>query len=308
MAARDYTTTALLQAIRDDGTFPDTQSLLTDARLIRMAQRRLEDLVYPLLQGLHSEFFVKVVQTTVTASTVDIPTDGMANKLRYLKFRRDGDSSFYTLPQIDPSNVDKRTQSESAVLGFYFQGNQVVLWPATSPTGTVEMAYYMRPNQLTSTNNAGQVSSINSDTGRVTLSRLPSTFSVGETVCAQNQNPFFDLRFTSRSITNISSPSIFLSDVSSIVVGDWVCLENQAVIPQIPPEMMSVLITATVQKGHEAMENLNAAGTSQALLDNQIAYWTNFYSERAEGNPEAYGSFNQGIDSGGGYYGSGGIW
>jgi hypothetical protein len=152
---------------------------------------------------------------------------------------------------------------------FYFMGNSIVL-PQIPTTGSVRQWHYRRPNALVATSACAQVTNIASNV--VTCTTVPTTFTTSYTYDFIKNTPHFDWLAIDQSISAVvtgSSGTITFSSTppSTLAIGDWVCLSEQAPIPQIPVECMPLLEQRCVVKIQEIQGYFEKAKISQAKLE-----------------------------------------
>jgi len=120
------------------------------------------------------------------------------------------------------------------------------------------------------------------------VNQVPSTF-VANSICDMLQTkPGHQTRAISITLKSIAGMTIFFNttDVpSTLVTGDYVCLENQCIIPQIPPDLHNGLAERTAARILAAlgdMQGLQASGQKiQEIEKNQGMLLDN----RTEGEP-----------------------
>lgn len=243
----DFTTDSLIDGVQRRGMIPLNQSTFDAARILAIAYDEMKTMVFPLLMRLQSEYFVSSEDQTMVegTDTYSLPATAIVSKLRDVQIV-DGDRKT-SLPQLGPDLLYSTSiSSNTGTAGFFLRGNNVVLYPGPTPGQTLRLLFFRRPNRLVETTEAGQVVSVNTTTKQVTLNSVPASWVVGDSVCALDPSPGFDLRFESRTMTEVSPPTFTLTDVTDIEVGDWVCLEGEATIPQIPVEAHPILEQATI--------------------------------------------------------------
>jgi hypothetical protein len=181
--------------------------------------------------------------------------------------------------------------------GFRLQGNNVILYPTptTASPYTLRLYYVARRNALVPVTDGGQVTSVNTLTNEITLSRIPSSWAVNTKLCIINDEPQFDTIVKSTTISNISSPTVTVDDVTGVAIGNWVQLKGYSIVPQIPVEMHDVLAQATCVKILEALGHTDKMKMAQAKLDEIIFTTLEVLTPRVEGELKTIVSNGQGL-------------
>ena len=249
MATEDHTTTALVTGIKRRGSIPENQNLFTTPDLLAMADDEMRSNLYPMLMNLHAEYFVDKTDTPVSSGTdneFSFPSTAISTKLRDVTII-DTNGGEFSIPQLSQDTVydrdsGSRSTNPSQNLGFFIRGNKVKLYPKV-PEGdyNLRLYFFRRPNRLVVTSAAGKITAIDSTLNIMTLSNVPAAWTTGDTICALDSKPSFNLKVETDTLVDVSAPTIEVADVSSYTIGDWVCLEGESTIPQIPVESHPIL-------------------------------------------------------------------
>lgn len=243
MAGPDYTTAALLNAVKRRGGFAESQQTFRDADLVEMANDRLQSYLFPKIVEQNSGLFVAFEDFTFTsANAYDIPSAAMGTKLKdVVLIDTEGNET-----DIHQTTHKKVCFDTSRQLSFYLRGNKIVFYPQPTVGDQFRIYYYKRPNELVVRSAAIQVGSISDTT--ITAggdsSTIPSSWSTANTFCVVKGTPNFDLVLNGLTASLVSNPTITLSSVEDVAVNDWVALDGETPIPQIPFEAFSWLAQA----------------------------------------------------------------
>lgn len=274
---RDFSTDDLLQAIEILGSIPVDTNAYAAADLLRLADREMQTMIVPLIMAHRARHFLTYDDVTMTTETrYPIPEtainralqnvallDASGNPEALLPIDHDREMEirrgFYTFRQWD---------LEYSELGFYFEGDELAIFPRAISGRTLRLFYYRLPNRLVETSAAGLVTGVDTGTGVVTCAAgVPSTITTSTPICAVAGRPGFGLRFEAVTPSNKAATTVTIAAASAalVSVGDWIALEGDSPIPQIPVECHPILAQATVVKvltglGHprsaEQKENL----------------------------------------------------
>ena len=184
---------------------------------------------------------------------------------------------------------------------FYLMGNDVILHPSVGPTphGSLSFYYYLRPNSLVKDSAVATITALDKTTGNITLSSIPSGYSVYVAGSNNTVATTFDF-IKAKSAHNILDIDLTINSVNSttkvinmdpykipkdLEVGDYIALAGQTCIPNIPTELHMVLAQRVAQRALEALgdtEGLNNAANKIAEMENKL---TTMIDNRVEGSP-----------------------
>lgn len=161
MAATPWATTDdLVEMIKRKIAIPAYQSTFSDLDIQKFLNEEMMISQVPAILGMHEEYYVfkKRVPLKTNVSRYPIPDRAIGMRLRDIKFV-DTNNNYFDLTQIpadDKAFFQRSIGSNDAIHKFYVEGNDIVLTPTTitSPTGSLEMFFYIRPNQLVSNSRA----------------------------------------------------------------------------------------------------------------------------------------------------------
>jgi hypothetical protein len=171
--------------------------------------------------------------------------------------------------------------------GFYFSGNSVVL-KDVDPGTTLRMTYYLRPNRLVLAENVAVVQSVDVSTGVVNVYQVPGGIEGGTAFdLVRAAAPFDTLRQAAAGTVNAGALTVTFapSVVAGLAAGDFVALPEQTPVPQIAPDLFSLLAQAVSvavldEQGDEAAFQRAAARKEQLEASARI-----LLSSRVEGEP-----------------------
>lgn len=268
---RDYTTDGLIENIKRRGAIPADQSTYLPAEMIKMADDEMQIRLVPILFQSKADFFLTFSDVTTTSSlSYDIP-EAAFNRALHSIFFVDAAGNETELTYVD-FNEETFAALDYPRGACFTRGEKLHLFPRAFPDRTLRLYYYRLPNRLVPTTEAAQVTAVDSGTGIVTTTGVPADWTAGTTVCCVKGRPGFQLRFAARDLTAASSPTVTLADVSDIEIGDWIALEGDSPIPQLPVEAQPVLAQATIAKILEGLGDPGLAAAKTDLRDALAAY------------------------------------
>ena len=306
------TTSSLLKSIKRRAMVPDNQNTFSDQDFIDLMNEEMMISMVPSIMQVKEEYFIfrQVVPLVADKSNYAVPERALASKLRELCFRDSASKTFGNEYEMTQIAVDDRYTGLSNGTGssdftgfrrFYMMGNDVILHPSVgpSPNGALAFYYYLRPNSLVKDNEVATIIGIDRITGNITLSNIPSNYTVYvsgtsntirnvfDFVKAKSAHNILDIDISINSIDSSSKiinidPSIIPKDLE---IGDYMPLAGQTCVPNIPTELHTVLAQRVSQRILEALgdtEGLNNATAKIMEMDGKL---TSMLDNRVEGAP-----------------------
>lgn len=254
------TVSELLKSIKSRMMLPEANSTFSDDDLISFANEEMVVGLVPSILQMKDDYLTAKHITSINSPQVKypLPERSLGNKLRDVAYSSDGINE-YEMTQI---NSDEKysgigmTTNTGYMRQFYMQGDSIVLYPDINSTaqGFLYFYYYMRPNTLVKDAAVAVISGINRTTGDITLSNLPSTYTISSTYDFVKRNSPHSIMSKKKgvpaidiTVTNVqtSAKIITLASVEDIPyelqVGDYLALAGESCIPNVPTELHSVL-------------------------------------------------------------------
>jgi hypothetical protein len=144
--------------------------------------------------------------------------------------------------------------------------------------------YYKTRLDLTIPSLYARVQSIDTMTSTVVLDSVPTDFEVGALLNSVSEEVPFDTTNESTEIISVSSPSVTLSDVTGISVGDYLSAKGTSAIPQLPIEAHSYLAQLTVIKCLEGLGDREGMKAAQAKADQMKEQMLILINPRVDGS------------------------
>jgi hypothetical protein len=269
-----WTTTDLLESIKTRAMIPTSQATFTTARLLQMADEDLQTVIAPMIMQVKGDYFVTNNDQTITSEThYPIPGDAIGLKIKDCFWIDPGDSEEREV-QITQVNLADVTNQycQGWTFGYYLQNNDVVLVPSGMQDTTLRIKYYRRASKLIPTDEAGQVTAVDTVTNIITLDNVPAEWAVGDDLCGVDADPGFLTVATGMTISSISSPNVTVDDVGDLAVGNWVCLDGDSPIPQISPEAHPILAQSVAVTCLESLNDPNLQAAQITLERLKMAF------------------------------------
>lgn len=320
MSLPQFDMEVMIRNIKRRCAVPTSQLTYTESDFAELCTDELQETVVPLLMSTREEYFVESYDVATPADKrIPFPPNTVASKIRSLVYVQQSSPPVYiNLPRLDFDVVAGVGFSNfNTLAGFYIQGNDMVLYPPTSvPVGTMlRMMLYRRTLSLAPPALYGRITSIDTVLNTVVLDFVPTTWVVGTELNSINSISPFDTTNASATIVTVSSPTLELTSIDGMSVGDYISEVGFSAIPQIPVEAQGYLAQVTAAK---CLEGLGDQSGMQAAMAKAMELKTNLLimiSQRVDGsvkkvmNPSGGLRLNAGIGrwgrgwSGGGYGG-----
>ena len=307
MGAKPWLTSdSILSSLKRKITFPDSQELLSDTEILAFVNEELAISMVPSILSYHEEFFVTrmleggVQELTLqpSLSRYPIPSRAIGSRLRDLFYQ----DSYQNLREMTRINPDDKTffgnnyiDTASNVSKFYLESSDLVLVPSlgASPTGALVFTYFLRPNQLVLSSRAAIITIIGPEiAGNVTITcstDIPSNIIAGELVDFIQTGGGHQSRAISIPVISVTNNTItFASNLvpSTLVVGDYICQENECIIPQIPSDLHIDLVERASSRILAALGDTTGLQVVSAKIQENERKQGILIDNRVDGSPQ----------------------
>lgn len=235
-----YTTTDLISLLKTRVNVPTAQGLYQNADFLSILTSEMQGRVVPFYMSQREDFFLDSVDLPCSQGTLEyqIPKRAIGMKV--------SDVDYFTSTALTPAQIRMVLVSpnETNDYGYFFKHENIVL-TKDKYNGNLRVYHYRRPANLVELSAVGTITNINTGTGEVTISSTPSTFTTSvlyDFVGAKiGHAALGDDSVCSNIATNVMT---FSSLPTGLAVGDYVCLQYEAPVPQIPVDAINYLIGA----------------------------------------------------------------
>lgn len=289
---------------------PTSQITYSDDDILSYADEELQTGIIPLLMSVREDYLTSYIEDTISPSIAayDMPERAIGMKLKDVTVIET------TSPSTPPGSVVEisipRIQSDQGPTrlmnnypGFYLRENQLILQNPDAFNGYFLRQYYFkRPNKLVPVSSAAQITAVGPQgfvpvlaANQVLVSLLPSNFGTNATftqvVDIIQAKPGFrtiamDLDVSCVQASLIITFTGLTAVPAGVSVGDWVCLQGETVIPQIPVELHPVLAQRTAVKILEGLGDVTNLQAAQVKLKEVEHAVLTMLSNRIEGEPQ----------------------
>lgn len=284
-----YDTDDLLEAVKNSGMIPEAQSTgCQDQDILDHLSAVLQSTIALELMKIREEYYV-TTERLAAAQEVRIPHRAMGLKLRDLYYVSGSDRIYLDpIPREELENHDEPTD----VNGYYLEGAYIKLVAPSTVSGYVEAAYFMRPNDLVPTSEARQITNIVGQT--LTLSStVPATWDTADTFDIHSRYSGAELKVWDATASSMTTSTMVMTTpiggttfgTHAVVIGDWVCLAGESVIPALPRELHPVLVRGACLRIAEALGDKEAMSYHGALFQSDLNRALTVLEGRVEGRP-----------------------
>jgi hypothetical protein len=281
-----YLTSDLLTTIKTKALIPTNQVTFTDTNLLTIANEELQSAIVPMIMAVREEYFVTYKDTTIADNTgVAVPARAIGAILRDITIvNGTQEFSIPLVPAEEAPEMSATFYPSGGPVAAFLRGNKVFLAPPTGTTGSLRLYYFERPNNLVLTTAVGRIDGINLLTNTITLNQVPTAFTLTTSFDFIMAQPTFDLLAKDQIPTQVSGVNFtFASLPSNMVVGDYLCLAGESIVPQIPVEYHPVLAQRVVVRVLEALGDVNGTSIAKAKLQELEKYAQDLISPRVQG-------------------------
>lgn len=263
-----YTTTDFLATVKQRAMIPTNQDTWQNPDILDLATEELRTHIMGLLISIREEYFVWQTDTTLVSGTKEyqLPRRALGQTVRDVLYSSDSSGDdFYSVPYLHPDQRQLAGNNYTSHLMVRFRWNKFIVEPDNNG-GRLRIEHYIRPGELVETSSAGKVTAIDSDNDTVTLDNVPSSWASGTTVDWIKGTGGHEYLALSQDISSVSGSDVVFSSLpDDLEVGDWVALEDQSPVPQLPDVLQPVLAQQTAVQILESMGDPKFQSAEQRL-------------------------------------------
>lgn len=268
--------------------FPVAQVTFEPEDLLALANEEMDTAVIPYINSFQEDYFLfsELVNFPKGTTSSPIPYRAVGNKLRDVSYE-DSNGNSQKMTRIVVEDVPYFINDQYA---YYIENNEIVRLDSSSDVN-MRVRYYIRPSSLVLEEKAAYVTNIDRVTGDITVDNIPTGFSAAALIdflqikppykCISIDVPLLSINSSTKTL-NMDPSSI----PSKLKVGDFICLAEETIIPQIPTDVHPLLSQRIVCRCLEALgdfEGLNAANTKLIEMEAKLGA---VLTDRVEGSPK----------------------
>ncbi len=277
-----YTTTDFIDLVLTLGHVPQSNSTFTAAKILLLADFEAMTGISKQLKEADEGYFQTILEYDQNDTGIyNIPSASIASTAYILQVRNGP-----AIWPISRQEVSEMTSTEFPSVGnysYYMQGNKAHVLPIQFG-GVLRVVFERRLSKLVLASACAKVTAINGQV--VSVSSVPSAWLVGSTIDLQAAQPQFDYLGLCE-ITNINALDITLDgDLTDLIVGDYLCLEGQTCVPQMPVEFQQLLAQRVVCKIYELQGYLDKLAAAKKVLMEMESNLTALITPRTAAAPK----------------------
>jgi hypothetical protein len=277
MAAEVYTTADLLSDIKQEGMIPISQNTYQNADILKLATRMLRSEIVPLLSSVREGYFVwpGIIPLESGKLEYEIPDRASALSLDDVLLR-DNSGREISVGYVPSSEKHLYAQDAQFThdndVRYYLRWNTLVLTrDMYTRYSTLVVPYLMRPGNLVETTSAARVTQIDTLTNTVTVNNIPSDFTTSITCDFIKGRGGYEYRGIDYSVNAVdpNAGTLTFNDPipDSLEVGDWVAETGESPVPQIPQEVVPILVYETLIRLLKSLGDREGAQAAQEVLE-----------------------------------------
>lgn len=315
----DYTTDsserAIVESVYRGCLNPNSRNTYLPADVIAFLDQEMRTTIVPLVLAAQEEFWV-----------VNYDQPVLQNVYNYTIPERAAFATWRDVVFVDNNNQEINMSMLSTeylkltypaggnpplyTFGFILQNDQIILYPNTSGTPTqykLRMKIKRRPNNLTETDNCGQVTAIDTNTNVITLSNVPTTWDTSDTFDIIPNSPQFTSRRDGQTISLVNGNNLTFSSPGTdpftgqpypalptnpqtgavtLTVGDWVCPALMSCVPQVPYDMFPLLVQRGIIRVLEGLGDTQNLTVAERRYQDMAVDFARTVSPRIDGTPK----------------------
>jgi hypothetical protein len=259
----DYTATGIIDRVKRSFAASDNDPNFTQANIVAYINDELYGTIVPIIAKLSEEYFVTYLDTAIVSSqdTYDLPSAAVAQGLQdvnIIEYDTSGLETMARITQVPHIQPDMQAYHAS---GYFLRNNKLVLLNPDNYTGKyLRMYYARRPNEIVVETDAREIVSVAGNVA--SIASTPSAWTSAQEYCVVGGNPPFNTILAAQTVT-VSGTDLTFTSLNGVSVGDWIALDGQSPIPQIPFDCFPLLAQAVTVRITEALDR-TALPTAQA--------------------------------------------
>ena len=283
--AFSYTTDDLVSSVKVRGRIPTSQTTFTAAKILKLADEETEIGILPAVLKIRESFYLHETNITLAAATTNyrIPDRSIGGKLKSVCIVDTAGNE----TQLTKVEYEDRVHFGQTNPPVYYLKNQsiVLVGSGWSSADTLRVAHFIKPSTLVPVASTAKVSAINTTTKTVTVSSIPSTFTVSTPIDFVRGSGGFECLAIDVTPTALASTVFtFATLPADLEVGDYVCLAGETCIPQLPSELFTVLALRVTVTVLGSLGFINEMKAVQKKLDDAEEAVSHLISPRVDGS------------------------
>jgi hypothetical protein len=176
---------------------------------------------------------------------------------------------------------------------YYVQNNKIVLLDHVNSSNddSLCMVFYIKPSKMVQEERVGVITGINTTTGQITLSSIPTNFNLNvEYDLYKAESPYNILKIDLSAMTiNTTTKTITFNPddlPSELQIGDHLALAGESIIPQVPTELHAMLAQLVACRVLEALSDTEGLQLAMVKLEQMRNAAGNLIDNRVDDSPK----------------------
>lgn len=282
------TSTQIVQTCAKVAALSTNQANLATSDFLNFANLVVDGLASEVLAA-REEFLMFQDSLAVTAGqqAYRMPYRALNGIIRHLWYEDGTGNRFYLAPKMIEQIEDYTSTETGTPNSFYVMGNYLMLLPTPNASGTLQLIYPFRPNDLVDESSTQALTAVSSNAAQV--ANVPTNFVSGalyDIIDHRSGNGvlYYDVQaFISGNLMS------FNQNVPNASVGDFIALAQQTPVPNLPEEAHSLLLEMTVLRVEIVRGNQARIKNSAALVQDNRKGFDQLLANRIISKPHATG-------------------
>ena len=265
----------------------------TDSDLLLLINEAIFTYLVPKIIKQSEEFFTIRERVSIGSNNaVRIPHRAMFQKIRHIYLY--GPSGRTHLNEVQKENL------EQAGSGYYFDGNDIIIHPEAQPgLSELELHYFFRPGEMVKSTECRQITGVDYDTNTVQTDpalEYPESWTTDLLYDIHSGKSGAEIELFDLAPDSIDGPGgemVFpvaldgsLFGTRPVLVGDWLCLAEEAALPGLPRELHPQIARAVAILMAEGVKDEAAIKISGGILKGALDEVAGVLDQRTEGKPK----------------------
>lgn len=234
---------------------PNYQARFQPADILEIASSQQINFVVPEIRALRRDFFVESEDFSLSTDddTIAIPERAAGRGIREIWFTDATSptiSDWRKLRYVDLSDILNLGNTTGETATYYFQADDLKVYPPVPRASTVRLFYLSRPGNLVLTSRTATVLSVGTDT--LTVDAVPSNIVLGSLIDVVKVKGSFRTLVKDQTVAARASNSITVTGydfaAAGVSVGDILSLSRETSVVQLPEDAHEVLVWSTCQE------------------------------------------------------------
>lgn len=304
MTKKVLTTDALVKSVKRRMALPLDQNTFDKQDIIDILNEEMDLQMVSYLLSSNQEYLVNHVEYILAEIpendarfSFKIPDRAVGNKLRRVCMVNESGTQT-PLTRIEPDKLGFFDYLGSNNFSYYVENDMIILLEYSLANATrIRLYYEMSPSELVEDKYGATILSLNTTTGEIVVNDIPDNFETGITydfINANSPNKCVAIDKIPTSINTTSNimnfnPTDFPTDLK---VGDYICVANESIVPQIPTELHPMLAQMAAVAILEAQGDEKGIQIAAARLQKMNEGTKDIISNRVEGNNQKINNMN----------------